>query len=47
MPSVSFSCDVKTDERLSKYIKATNRKYKTELMSRSQGIGHLLTKAGF
>ena len=47
MPSVSFSVEVSVDERLSKYIKETNAKKKTELRSRADGIDNLLTKAGF
>ena len=47
MPSVSCSLEVSVDERLSKYIRVTNAKKKTELKSRTDGIDDLLTKAGF
>ncbi len=47
MPSVHYAVTVGVDDRLSKFIKYSNKKKHTELTSRADGIDELLKRAGF
>ncbi len=47
MPSVNYAVTVEVDDRLSKFIKYSNKKKHTELASRTDGIDELLKRAGF